>query len=169
MLGAVSVSAVHLQVGGDVFNALSRLMAAEGRLLVVGFASGTIATLKTNLPLLKGYSVVGVRSGAEMIRRQVDVPVVMLHHAASRYATLCDDSVTRRCDGCIQDYAADMKRAMGDLAAKGQLIFPITVVPVGEAARGYRLMTERTAAGKVVLSMRLDSDHELSSFTTAKL
>ncbi len=67
--GSDGVDVAYDVVGGDVFNTLSRLMAPEGRLLVVGFASGTIPQLRMNLPLVKGYSVVGVRSGAEMIRR----------------------------------------------------------------------------------------------------
>src|SRR5690606_4696239 len=51
-------------VGGDAFDALSRSMAWNGRLLVVGFASGTIPKLPVNLTLVKGYSVVGVFWGA---------------------------------------------------------------------------------------------------------
>lgn len=51
-------------VGGDAFDALSRSMAWNGRLLVIGFASGTIPKLPVNLTLVKGYSVVGVFWGA---------------------------------------------------------------------------------------------------------
>lgn len=47
-------------VGGDAFDVMARSMAPEGRLLVVGFASGRIPELPANLPLLKGYSLVGV-------------------------------------------------------------------------------------------------------------
>jgi NADPH2:quinone reductase len=39
-------------------------MAWDGRLLVVGFASGTIPQAKANLALLKGCSIVGVFWGA---------------------------------------------------------------------------------------------------------
>ncbi len=39
-------------------------MKAEGRLLVVGFASGTIPKLPVNLTLVKEFSVVGVFFGA---------------------------------------------------------------------------------------------------------
>lgn len=51
-------------VGGDVFDACSRSMAWNGRLLIVGFASGTIPKLPANLPLVKGYSAVGVFWGS---------------------------------------------------------------------------------------------------------
>jgi NADPH2:quinone reductase len=50
-------------VGGDVFDESTRCIAFGGRLLVVGFASGRIATVATNMPLIKGFSVVGVRAG----------------------------------------------------------------------------------------------------------
>lgn len=50
-------------VGGDVFDESTRCIAFGGRLLVVGFTSGRIATLSTNIPLIKGFSVIGVRAG----------------------------------------------------------------------------------------------------------
>ena len=50
-------------VGGDVFDESTRCVAFDGRLLVIGFTSGRIATLATNIALIKGFSVVGVRAG----------------------------------------------------------------------------------------------------------
>lgn len=50
-------------VGGDVFDASLRCIAWGGRLLVVGFASGRIPQVPANLPLIKGFSIVGVRAG----------------------------------------------------------------------------------------------------------
>ena len=50
-------------VGGDVFDESQRCIAFGGRLLVLGFASGRIPTLDANRPLIKGYSVIGVRAG----------------------------------------------------------------------------------------------------------
>lgn len=47
-------------VGGEAFDAASRAMARGGRLLVVGFASGTIPKFPVNLALVKEYSLVGV-------------------------------------------------------------------------------------------------------------
>ena len=54
------VDVAYDPVGGDAFNACSRSMAINGRLLVIGFASGTIPQLPINLPLVKEYSLVGV-------------------------------------------------------------------------------------------------------------
>jgi NADPH2:quinone reductase len=50
-------------VGGDLFDASVHCTAWGGRLLVVGFASGRIGTLPSNLPLIKGFAVIGVRAG----------------------------------------------------------------------------------------------------------
>ena len=47
-------------VGGDIFDASTRCLAREGRLLVVGFSSGRIPTIAANRILLKNISVVGV-------------------------------------------------------------------------------------------------------------
>jgi len=51
-------------VGGDVFNQSMRCIAWEGRLLVIGFASGTIPKVPANLTLVKNVSVVGLYWGA---------------------------------------------------------------------------------------------------------
>jgi len=50
-------------VGGDVFDESTRCIAFGGRLLVIGFTSGRIATIPTNIPLIKGFAVIGVRAG----------------------------------------------------------------------------------------------------------
>lgn len=58
--GGRGADVVYDAVGGDAFDACSRAMAWNGRLLVIGFASGRIPTLPINLTLVKGYSLVGV-------------------------------------------------------------------------------------------------------------
>ena len=50
-------------VGGDLFDTVSRCVAWNGRILVVGFAAGRIPRYPVNLALLKGASVVGVFYG----------------------------------------------------------------------------------------------------------
>lgn len=57
------VDVVFDPVGGDLFDQASRCLKWNGRLLVVGFASGTIPRFPVNLALLKGYSIVGVYYG----------------------------------------------------------------------------------------------------------
>ncbi len=55
-------------VGGDVFDESTSCVAFGGKLMVVGFTSGRIAEISTNIPLIKGFSVVGLRAG-EYTRR----------------------------------------------------------------------------------------------------
>ena len=55
-------------VGGDVFDESTRCVTFGGKLLVIGFVSGRIPEIAVNIPLIKGFSVVGVRAG-EYARR----------------------------------------------------------------------------------------------------
>lgn len=54
---------IYDPVGGDVFDESVRCIAFDGRLLVIGFTSGRIPDISVNMPLIKGFSVVGVRAG----------------------------------------------------------------------------------------------------------
>ncbi|RKH04431.1 NADPH:quinone oxidoreductase family protein [Corallococcus sp. CA053C] len=55
-------------VGGDVFDKSLKVLAPEGRLLVVGFASGQIPSVAVNRLLLRNVSVVGVAWGAFLMQ-----------------------------------------------------------------------------------------------------
>ncbi|MEQ7921861.1 NADPH:quinone oxidoreductase family protein [Xanthomonas sp. WHRI 1810A] len=66
------VDVIYDPVGGDLFDLAVRSIAWNGRLLVVGFASGRIPELPVNLALLKGASVVGVFWGAFAQRQPQD-------------------------------------------------------------------------------------------------
>jgi NADPH2:quinone reductase len=59
---------IYDPVGGEVFEPSLRCIAWDGRLLVVGFASGKIPELRANLVLLKNCSVIGVFWGAWSLR-----------------------------------------------------------------------------------------------------
>lgn len=47
-------------VGGQVFERSTKCIAFEGRILIIGFTSGSIASAATNHTLLKNYAVTGV-------------------------------------------------------------------------------------------------------------
>jgi NADPH:quinone reductase len=51
---------IYDPVGGDIFDLSTKCIAAGGRLLVVGFASGRIPTIPANRILFKAISVTGV-------------------------------------------------------------------------------------------------------------
>ncbi len=63
LTGGRGADIVYDPVGGDVFDESVRCIAFNGRLLVVGFTSGRIPTISVNMPLIKGFSVMGVRAG----------------------------------------------------------------------------------------------------------
>ena len=50
-------------VGGDLFDQSVRCMGFGGRYLVIGFTSGRIPDISVNYPLIKGFSIIGVRAG----------------------------------------------------------------------------------------------------------
>ncbi|MEP7222410.1 MAG: NADPH:quinone oxidoreductase family protein [Novosphingobium sp.] len=58
--GGRPVDVVYDPVSGDATEPAFRSLGWGGRYLVIGFASGTIAKLPVNLPLLKGAALVGV-------------------------------------------------------------------------------------------------------------
>ncbi|MCV7359461.1 NADPH:quinone oxidoreductase family protein [Mycolicibacterium fluoranthenivorans] len=67
--GGRGVDVVVDPVGGDAFDDAIRVLAPEGRLLVIGFAAGQgIPTVKVNRLLLRNASVVGVGWG-EFVRQ----------------------------------------------------------------------------------------------------
>lgn len=55
-------------VGGPAFDAMVRSIAWEGRILVIGFASGDIPKVAANLVLVKNFSVIGVVFGEQSWR-----------------------------------------------------------------------------------------------------
>ena len=51
---------IYDPVGGDLFTDCLRPVDWGGRILIIGFASGSIPDIPANMPLLKGISIVGV-------------------------------------------------------------------------------------------------------------
>jgi NADPH2:quinone reductase len=61
--GGRGADVVFDPVGGDVFDASRRVVAFEGRILVIGFVAGRFAEAPTNHVLIKNYGVLGVHWG----------------------------------------------------------------------------------------------------------
>ena len=80
--GGALADLVYDPVGGEVFDESTRCVAFGGKLLVIGFTSGRIPDISVNIPLIKGFSIVGVRAG-EYSRRFPE------RGAAIRDDTLC--------------------------------------------------------------------------------
>jgi NADPH:quinone reductase len=63
LTGGRGADVIFDPVGGAVFDESVRCIAFDGRLLVIGFTSGTIPSLPINMALIKGFSLMGVRAG----------------------------------------------------------------------------------------------------------
>ncbi|WP_406263425.1 NADPH:quinone oxidoreductase family protein [Actinacidiphila glaucinigra] len=61
--GGRGADVVYDPVGGDAYTRSTKCIAFEGRILVVGFTSGTIPSPGLNHALVKNYSVVGLHWG----------------------------------------------------------------------------------------------------------
>jgi NADPH2:quinone reductase len=72
--GGRGADVIYDSVGGDVFDRSLKCIAWNGRLLVIGFASGTIPTVAANRILLKNVSVVGLHWGAYAKHEPARVP-----------------------------------------------------------------------------------------------
>ena len=60
-------------LGGDIFDAAVRALAWCGRLIVIGFASGRIPSLKMNYVLVKNIEVSGMQISDYRKRRPADM------------------------------------------------------------------------------------------------
>eukprot|EP01114_Cavostelium_apophysatum_P017290 TRINITY_DN5103_c0_g1_i2.p1 TRINITY_DN5103_c0_g1~~TRINITY_DN5103_c0_g1_i2.p1 ORF type:complete len:348 (+),score=92.83 TRINITY_DN5103_c0_g1_i2:45-1088(+) len=117
------VDVIYECVGGDIFAKCVRCIGDQGRLLVIGFASGVIPDLKMNMPLVKGFSVVGVRAG-ESMRRQPAVAMEMFSRV-------------------------DELAATGKITPHVEKRFDMNMASVQDA---FKLLANREAIGKIVVS-----------------
>jgi NADPH2:quinone reductase len=61
---------IYDPVGGDIFDLSTKCVAAEGRILIIGFAAGRIPSIALNRVLLKNISIVGVLWGGYVLSHQ---------------------------------------------------------------------------------------------------
>jgi NADPH2:quinone reductase len=63
LTGGRGADVIYDPVGGDVFDLSTKCIASQGRLLVIGFASGRIPSIAANRILIKNISVIGALWG----------------------------------------------------------------------------------------------------------
>ncbi len=85
LTGGKGADVVFDPVGGAYFDACVRSIGWEGRILVIGFASGDIPKVATNMILVKNFSVIGVVFG-EQSWRYPDSSRERLTHLLGHYA-----------------------------------------------------------------------------------
>jgi len=74
--GGRGADVIYDPVGGEIFEGSMKCIAWNGRLLVIGFAGGTIPEVKTNRILLKNIAIVGLHWGAYATNEPERVPEV---------------------------------------------------------------------------------------------
>jgi NADPH2:quinone reductase len=72
--GGRGADVIYDPVGGDVFDQSLKCIAWNGRLLVIGFASGRIPEVKLNRVLLKNIALIGLHWGAHVMHEPERVP-----------------------------------------------------------------------------------------------
>jgi len=116
--GGRGADVIYDPVGGEVFDLSTKCIAFNGRLLVIGFASGVIPTIQVNRVLLKNIAIVGLHWGAyrqhdpakipqamaalfEMYERGVVTPVVSSTYALADAAKALDEIASRKSIGKV--------------------------------------------------------------------
>lgn len=110
-------------VGGDFFTDSLRLLAPEGRHLVIGFAAGGIPEVKVNRLLLRNIDVVGVGWGAFL---KVDETVAA--ESARELARLALEGFVRPVIGATYplDRASEALVALRERTANGKLVIDLS-------------------------------------------
>jgi NADPH2:quinone reductase len=72
--GGKGADVIYDSVGGDVFEKSLKCIAWNGRLLVIGFASGVIPSVQANRILLKNVAVTGLHWGAHAAKDPAKIP-----------------------------------------------------------------------------------------------
>jgi NADPH2:quinone reductase len=108
--GGRGVDVVFDPVGGDAYTGSARCIAFEGRIVVIGFAGGTIQAPGLNHALIKNYSILGLHWG---MYKQHDPAAVHACHAA-----LCELADSGQIKPLISD-RIPVERAVEGLTALG--------------------------------------------------
>jgi NADPH2:quinone reductase len=82
--GRRGADVIYDPVGGDVFERSTKCIAFEGRIVVVGFASGAIGAARANHALVKNYGILGLHWG--LYATKAPQLVIEAHHELTRLA-----------------------------------------------------------------------------------
>lgn len=112
--GGKPVDIVFDPVGGEATEPAFRNLGYDGRHLVIGFPAG-IAALRTNLPLLKSASLVGVQMRDHALRRPVEAAAMRRKVVELAGEGIFSPAIAERY--AIADYAAAMNAGFSGKAA----------------------------------------------------
>ncbi|MGW3241356.1 NADPH:quinone oxidoreductase family protein [Streptomyces sp. NPDC001070] len=117
--GGRGADVVYDPVGGDAYTRSTKCVAFEGRILIVGFTSGTIPSPGLNHALVKNYSVVGLHWG--LYNTKDPAAVRRCHEELTRLAAegAIKPLVSER---VALDGAADAVQRVADGTTTGRLV-----------------------------------------------
>ena len=120
--GGEGVDICFDNVGGMIFEQMARLMKFGGRLMPIGFTSGQIPSLPMNLPLLKGYSIVGVFAAVWAER----FPEQAVRANDTLMQLLADGKIRPHIDRVLPlEQVKEGMRAVADRSVKGRIVLKI--------------------------------------------
>ena len=109
-------------LGGDIFDAAVRALAWSGRLIVIGFASGRIPSLKMNYVLVKNIEVSGMQISDYRKRRPGDMQACFAEIYAWRQAGKLKPLPTKAYP--FEQYAQAMKE-IRDRTQRGRVVLTL--------------------------------------------
>ncbi|RPF20399.1 NADPH:quinone oxidoreductase family protein [Myceligenerans xiligouense] len=133
-------------VGGAAFEQSTKVIAFEGRIVVVGFASGDLPRVRPDHLLVKNYSVLGLHWGLyQRVRPQ------RLDEAHAELCRLVDDGVLRPDVSDVVPFedAADGVRRLARGVTTGRIVVRVADDATGDATRDVARATsddDRAAA-----------------------
>ncbi|MFG2773197.1 NADPH:quinone oxidoreductase family protein [Streptomyces sp. NPDC048350] len=125
--GGRGADVIYDPVGGEAYTQSTKVVAFEGRIVVVGFASGVIPSAALNHALVKNYSILGLHWGLYNLKDPA--AILCCHETLTEYAAkgLIKPLVSERVP---LTGAADAVQRVSEGATTGRLV----VVPEGAAA-----------------------------------
>ena len=124
--GGRGADVIYDPVGGDAYAKSAKCVAFEGRILVVGFASGAIPSPALNHALVKNYSIVGLHWG--LYNQKDPAAILACHEELTRLAA--EGAVKPLISGRVaMKDAADAVQRVADGTTTGRLV----VIPEGAA------------------------------------
>ena len=113
---------VYDPVGGEAFSASLRCINFEGRIIIIGFASGTIADAPANYVLVKNISIVGFPVGSY---RRTSPAVLRRSYAGLSDMWAAGHLKPQQSHVFPLEQAADAIKALRDRKAKGKVVIKI--------------------------------------------
>ncbi len=136
MTGGRGADVIYDPVGGAAFDASLRCVAPEGRLIPMGFASGTVPQIPANILLVKNVTVIGFYYGYWNGWGGKGAPSPKEAAALAQRRAM----------------VADAQKELTRWFTEGKLKATVAATyDLADWVKGFRLIEERTVVGKAVL------------------